>query len=353
MDKRSDKETNEPTRRGIPTGLIAGAVGIAGALAVRAAIRNARAISFEGRVVLITGGSRGLGLCLAREFARQGASLALAARDPDELGRAEAELKLSGTDVYTVVCDVTDEASISGMIQKVTDRFGRLDALVNNAGMIRVGPLETMTTEDFDDAMKTHFWGPLYCCLEALPWLRKATGARIVNIASIGGLTSVPHLVPYSASKFALVGLSEGLRSELASEGITVTTVCPGLMRTGSHLHAEFKGQHRKEYTLFTLFGAVPGNSISAEGAARRIVDACRVGDAEVVLGIPAKFGALFHGLFPGLTSDIWGLANRLLPRSGGIGTATVPGKESETRLTRSWLTTPLQRAAARNNEEF
>jgi NAD(P)-dependent dehydrogenase (short-subunit alcohol dehydrogenase family) len=337
--------------RRFPRALVGAAAAAAATLAFRAALRNARAISLSGRVVLITGGSRGLGLSLAREFAREGASLALCARDEGELERAKEELVSQGADVLTVVCDVTEEADIEAMIERVIGRYGRLDILINNAGVIQVGPMNEMTEADYELAMQTHFWAPLHCTLKALPHLRRATGARIVNIASIGGLTSIPHLLPYSASKFALVGLSQGLRSELSREGITVTTVCPGLTRTGSHRNAMFKGQHRKEYAIFTLFGAIPGNSVNSEAAARKIVDACRVGDAQVVLGMPAKVGALIHGVLPGLTADLWSIVNRLLPGEGGIGTATAAGKESETPATRSWVTAPLQRAAVQNNE--
>ena len=349
-DKEQTAERQD--RRGPLSGLIVrGALAVGMTMAVRAAIRRRRAISFEGRVALITGGSRGLGLCLAREFAHQGASIAICARDAGELERAKEELHSMGADVLTVVCDVTDEADIETMIASVTERFGRLDVLVNNAGVIQVGPMAEMTDADYDMAMQTHFWGPLHCALHSLPWLRRVSGGRIVNIASIGGLVRVPHLMPYAASKFALVGLSEGLRAELAAEGITVTTVCPGLMRTGSHLNALFKGQHRKEFTAFALAGSAPGASVSADAAARRIVEACRVGDAELILGVPARLGALVHGIFPGLTADLWSVANRLLPREGGIGKANAPGMASQTPLTRSWITKSLQTAALRNNE--
>jgi NAD(P)-dependent dehydrogenase (short-subunit alcohol dehydrogenase family) len=260
-------------------------------------------------------------------------------------------LAAEGIDVFTVACDITHEVEIEAMIARVADRFGRLDILINNAGVITVGPMNEMTQDDYDLMMETHFWAPLHCTLKALPWLRRVRGARIVNIASIGGLTSVPHLLAYSASKFALVGLSQGLRSELAREGITVTTVCPGLLRTGSHLNALFKGQHRREFTIFTLFGAIPGNSISAESAARKIVEACRVGDAQVVLGIPAKVGSLIHGVFPGLSADLWSIVNRVLPSEGGIGRATATGKESQTPITDSWVTQHLTAAAIENNE--
>src|SRR5205823_4029010 len=135
-------------------------------------------------------------------------------------------------------CDVTHRREVTQFVRATRERFGRIDVLVNNAGTIEVGPMEVMTLDDYDRAMKTHFWGPLYMVLAVLPELRKRREGRIVNVSSIGGKISVPHLLPYCASKFALTGFSQGLRAELAKDGIVVTTVCPGLMRTGSPLNA-------------------------------------------------------------------------------------------------------------------
>jgi short-subunit dehydrogenase len=318
------------------------------ALAVRALVRTRRRIDLNDKVVLITGGARGLGLETARVASERGALLALVSRDQDQLDRAQAEL---GGRVFTRVCDVTERLQVEEMVAEVLDHYGRIDVLINNAGVIEGGPMEEMTLADYDEAMQTHFWAPLYCIETVLPEMRARSSGRIVNIASIGGKISVPHLLPYSASKFALVGLSEGLRAELMKAGILVTTVCPGLMRTGSHLNAKFKGQHRKEFALFSLSASLPFTTISSSSAARQIVDALECGDAEVVLGPQAKFGALFHGLFPGLTADLFGLVNRFLPGPGGIGKKKVSGLESTSELSPSLLTRLGDEAAVRNNE--
>ena len=314
--------------------------------------RRTGLFDFEGKTVLVTGGSRGLGLVLARHLASEGARIAICARDGEEILRAVADLESRGAEATGIPCDVTDRCQVDRLVEEVGRRFGPVDVLVNNAGTIEVGPMEVMTLEDYETAMRTHFWAPLYTTLAVLPSMRQRGAGRIVNIASIGGKISVPHLLPYSASKFALVGLSEGLRAELAKDGIVVTTVCPGLMRTGSPRNARFKGQHRAEYAWFALSDSLPLTSMSAERAARQIVDACRRGDAEVVLSIQAKLAVLFHGLFPGTTADIMGAINSwALPAPGGIGTRSVPGRESESPITRSPLTALTDRAAARNNE--
>jgi NAD(P)-dependent dehydrogenase (short-subunit alcohol dehydrogenase family) len=342
-----------------PVLITAGGVGLL--LAARAAVRRWRAYDFKDKAVLITGGSRGLGLVIARQVLRQGAHVAICARDEAELERAREELELERVfhdlgqhdgQVLTIPCDVTDRAQVQAMVHTVQQHFGRIDVLINNAGMIQVGPVELMTLEDYEEAMKVHFWGPLYTVLAALPSMRQRQEGRIVNISSIGGKLSMPHLLPYNASKFALVGLSEGLRAELAKDRIVVTTVCPGLMRTGSPRNAFFKGQHRAEYTWFSISDALPLVSQSAERAARQIIAACQRGDAEVVLSLPAKLATTMHGLFPGWTADLLSLANTLvLPGPGGIGTAQRPGKDSSSQLSPSWLTTLSDKAAQRNNE--
>jgi len=327
------------------------AAGAAALLGARALSRRIREFSFRGKVVLITGGSRGLGLVISRELADQGARLALCARDAEELERARGELTARGAEVLTVPCDVTDRAQVDSLVEAVRARYGQVDVLINNAGKIQVGPLEVQTLEDFEEAMRIHFWAPLYTLLAVLPGMRERQEGRIVNISSVGGKISVPHLLPYCASKFALVGLSEGLRAELAKDGIVITTVCPGLMRTGSPKSAQFKGQHEAEYAWFTLADSLPGTSISAETAARQIVAACKRGEAEVVLSVPAQAAVLFHGMFPGLTADLLGVVNRVLPGPGGAGTDSAPGRESESPLTRSLLTFLTGRAAQANNE--
>ena len=160
--------------------------------------------------------------------------------------RADEDLGARGPVAAAFPCDLRDRDQVRKLFRQVRERLGPIDVLINNAGVIEVGPAETMTLEDYQDAMATNFWAPLYAILEALPEMRQRRQGRIVNIASVGGKVSVPHLLPYCASKFALVGLSEGLRAELAKDGVVVTTVCPGLMRTGSPRNATFKGATAK-----------------------------------------------------------------------------------------------------------
>jgi NAD(P)-dependent dehydrogenase (short-subunit alcohol dehydrogenase family) len=319
--------------------------------------RNRRG-SYEltGRTVLITGGSRGLGLVLARLAVAEGARVAICARDEQELARARQDLLTYGAtekEVLALARDLTDAAEVRALVAEVETRLGGIDVLINNAGIILGGPLENMDARDFEDSMNTHFWAPFHAMQAVLPGMRQRGEGRIVNISSLGGKVAIPHLTAYSASKFALVGLSEGFRAELSQHGIFVTTVCPGLLRTGSTGHAEIKGQHKKEYAWFSIADAMPGFTMSAEQAARRIWNASRRGDGELILTLPAKLLAAFHGLLPGTTVDVLAWVNRALPATGESEAANErrKGYESETPLTRSFLTTLNQQEAKRNNE--
>jgi NAD(P)-dependent dehydrogenase (short-subunit alcohol dehydrogenase family) len=326
---------------------------LAAGLGTMWAVRNLRlgAYTFEGKTVLMTGGSRGLGLALAREVMVQGAQVAICGRDAASLERAETGLRKIGDAVLAVSCDVTQPPEVESLLNQVRARLGPVDVLINNAGVIEVGPAETMSLADYEEAMATNFWGMLYPTLAVLPEMRQRKTGRIVNITSIGGKLGIPHLLPYSASKFAAVGFSQGLRAEVASEGIKVVTVCPGLMRTGSPRNAIFRGRHRSEYAWFSISDALPGLSISAERAARRIVNACRRGDAEVLFPVPARVAAVLNAVAPGLTSDTLGLVDRLLPGPGHRPSGRRKGAESQSWLSPSWLSRLGDRAARQYNQ--
>jgi len=306
-----------------------GAVGAAAAVAM---LGKRSRIDVRGRVVLITGGSRGLGLALAREFASRGANLALCARSGEELDRASGDLAHYGRHVFTVTCDVTDRAQVEELVRRTTAEFGRIDIVVNNAGSISVGPVDTMTVDDFQHAMDVMFWGVVYTTLAALPHIRR--GGRIANVTSIGGKVSVPHLVPYSCAKFAAVGFSEGMRAELNHTGIKVVTIAPGLMRTGSFVNARFKGAEEGEAAWFGASSSLPFLSMSAGRAARQIVDAIERGRAERILTTQANLLERFHGLFPEVALGALSLVSRLLPH-GSQRTET--GKDSAI-LRKPWM---------------
>jgi NAD(P)-dependent dehydrogenase (short-subunit alcohol dehydrogenase family) len=328
--------------------LAAGAVA-----AARAVARRRRRIEFSGRTVIITGGSRGLGLALARELADTGARLVLVARSADDLAQAQRDLaERSGCDVLVVPADVTRPGEMDWVCEHVVKRNGRIDVLINCAGVIQVGPAEHMGLQEYEQALATHFWAPLFAMNAVVPVMRKQGEGRIVNISSVGGKVAPPHLAPYVASKFALVGLSDALRSELARAGIRVTTVCPGLMRTGSHPNIEVKGQHEEEFAWFAITDSMPLLSMNVRRAARQILDACRHGDARLTVGFAARLAVAADALAPGVVADLMVVANRLLPTPADQG-GDVPrsGWNSQSRWAPSPLTHLADDAVADNNE--
>ena len=338
-------------RRSTATSAAAGLTLVASALLLRAALRRSRRYDLRGKIVLITGGSRGLGLVLAREFGNRGARVAICARNREQLDRAAQDLRWRGIDAYPFACDVTDTEQVESGIEALRRHWGPVDVLVNNAGTIAVGPIDSLTVDDYRESLDIHFWGPLYTMLAVLPEMRNSREGRIVNISSIGGRISVPHLVSYSVGKFALAGLSEGLHAELRKDNVRVTTVYPGLMRTGSPRNATFKGKHRAEYAWFSISDASPFFSVSAERAARAIVRACEAGRARLIISAPAKFAITLNEVLPELFSAVLALTNRVLPGPGGIGTEKARGYESFSAASPSWLTVLDDYAARRNNE--
>ncbi len=323
----------------------------------RALTRRARRVDFRSKVALVTGGSRGLGLELARQLVDGGTRVAICARDEVALSRALAELVEraadrggSADDVLALRCDVTVEQDVNDLVAGVERRLGPIDLLISNAGTIEVGPSEQMARADFDEALATNFYGALHAVLAVSPGMRARRSGRIVNIASIGGKVSVPHLLPYSASKFALVGLSEGLRASLAKHGVLVTTVCPGEIRTGSTVHAVFKGDQPEEYRWFATNSSAPFASIAPDLMARRILDAAAHGDAELITPASAWLLAKFHDLAPGLAADVAGLAERTLPAPAAGGTARRAGHEVSDGLP-GWARAVQDRAVGEYNQ--
>lgn len=300
-----------------------------GAGVAAAAIATVRALKSapppDGAVVLVTGGSRGLGYAIASRFARRPVRLVLAARDAKELQAAQDSLlaehpHLSPEDFYLVSADLSHPAECQRLVNEAFARFGRIDVIVNNAGIIEVGPAESQPLDAFYRAMQVHFYGPLHILWSALPRLRKQAPApgwsrrcAVVNIASVGGKIAVPHLLPYTASKFALVGFSEGLHAELACENILVSTICPGLMRTGGENHAHFTGNVDAERRWFFLGAKTPGIATTPEHAANRIYNAVSQGCAEIIITPHAWLAARVHGLFPSASQSVSAIGNRYI----------------------------------------
>ena len=313
-------------------------------------IRTAQ-YTLRDKVAIISGGSRGLGLVLARHICDEGGQVALLASDAAELARAKADLARRGGKVLIVECDLLDRDQVHAAVRKIVDHFDRIDILINNAGIIEVGPLDHMAREDYERAMQLHFWAAYELISQIVPEMRLWGGGRIVNISSIGGKVAMPHFAPYSASKFALTGFSDAIRAELARDNIRVTTVAPGLMRTGSHVNAKFKGKHDSEFAWFSAGAGAPLISMDADRAARKIVAAFRRGQPSLTLTFAARGAIVGNALFPNITGYAMKIVNRFLPDvANESGEKSRSGSELP-RLTPQWMTRLADRATKENNE--
>ena len=268
----------------------------------------------RGEVAIVCGASRGLGRAIARELARRGAHVAICARTAQDLEGARRELERFGGGVLAERCDLRRKDDVDSFVAKVDRELGAPTVLVANAATITVGPIESLDAADFDDAFESTFKTALLPALAVLPRMQARRRGTIAFITSIGGKIGVPHLAPYSSAKFAAVGFAEALRAEVAKDGLRVLTVIPGLMRTGSHLHALFKGNSELEYAWFGASATAPLVAIDVDRAARRVVSAIVAGREEIVYTVPARLGRRIHSFVPSLVRTALGLAGRLLP---------------------------------------
>jgi short-subunit dehydrogenase len=327
----------------------------AGAAAVAALGRRPRREDdLRGEVAVVTGASRGLGLLLATELAQRGCRLLICARDQTELGRAASRLRDLGAEVAAVACDLTEEESASNLVQAAQQEYGRLDIMISNAGIIRVGPVQSTTPADYATALALMALAPARLALAALPVMQAQGHGRIVTITSLGGKVSVPHLLPYSTAKFAAVGFSEGLRAELGRGPVTVTTVVPGLMRTGSHVNAEFAGQRAGEFTWFGLGASLPVVSMDAERAARQIVAGVAQRRPEIFLTPAGQVVSRLAGVAPELTTAVLHAVQKLLLPAPDGDAGAVPGHRLRSVLPEpvfGALTSMGRAAAVRFNE--
>ena len=213
-----------------------------------------------------------------------------------------------------MLCNVTDPSSVEAAVETVQHDLGPVDVLVNNAGIMAVAPLLNQSKRHFEEAMDTNFYGAMHTTFAILPGMLQRRTGSIVNIASIGGLVAVPHMLPCTASKFALVGFSRGLHAEVKSGGVNVLTVCPWLMRTGSHLHAKVGGKKAAEYGWAGLGATLPLIAIPAQIAAQQIVEATAKGKSELLISAWALIAAKTAANAPTWTAAFLSLVNRALP---------------------------------------
>ena len=182
----------------------------------------------QGKVAIVTGASRGIGMSIALTLARNGAQVSLAARTVAELQAVRAEIEALGGHAASFPTDVSREAEVISLVRDTVERFGRLDVLVNNAGIVASKPLIETTAEEWDRLMAVNARGPFLLCREAIPHLKQQERGFIVNIASVVGVRGYVNQAAYSASKHAVMGMTKALAKEVQEDGILVHAICPG-----------------------------------------------------------------------------------------------------------------------------
>jgi len=242
----------------------------------------------QGKTVLVTGASSGIGRAAARAFGAQGCRLALAARRADKLASLAEELKAEGVEALVLTCDVRDRAQAREAVDAVCRRWGQLDILLNNAGVHDLGAFERQELDRIEDIVRTNLFGTMYMSHAALPGMRRRGSGHIVNVASIAGLAGVPWMSVYCASKFAVVGFTESLRRELHGSGVRLTAFCPGTVDTAMAAEPLKDEVLRKAVQPKT-----------AEETAEKIVQSVRRAAPEVVYGEVSAFVLRLARFFP------------------------------------------------------
>lgn len=253
--------------------------------------------AFRGQVVIVTGASAGIGKALALQLASQGAKVALAARRGERLEEAAAECRQRGGEALVVPTDITDEAQCKSLVEKTIAAFGRLDMLINNAGVAVTTLFDQLPDlRLFKYAVDVNFFSGVYCTYYALPYLKQSRG-RIVAISSMGGKAAIPFNSPYIASKYALHGFYESLRMELARDGVGITVVCPWWVATEFHeaqLNKDGMPRGERGRAIYTR------KTMSADRCAEITLRAAHKRRREVLMG-PGVLAVWLKALAPSL----------------------------------------------------
>jgi len=254
-------------------------------------------MDFKDKVVLITGASSGIGRETAVQFAKKGSNLILVARRKQKLEQLDNELQKYKISTLICECDVSDKLQVEKMSKLVLEKFGHVDILVNNAGFAIYGSVFDLTIDEIESQMTTNYFGMIYCIKNFLPFMLEKKSGHIVNVASIAASFGLPGIASYCASKFAMLGFSEGLKHELKGTGIGITLVSPIMVRTNFFDHPSFKKMPNLSI------------SISDKTVAKAILKAANSPRLEIIVPSVVRGAIWLKNTFPYLINPILGMA--------------------------------------------
>ena len=257
-------------------------------------------MDFKNKVVLITGASSGIGKDAAIEFAKRGSNIVLVARRPDRLRELADKLEQFNTSTLVCPCDVSEKNQVKEMTKTVFEKFDSVDILVNNAGFAIYGSVSDLSIDEIESQMQTNYFGMVYCTKNILPYMLKKGSGHIVNVASVAASFGLPGIAPYCASKFAMLGFSEGLKHELKHTKVGVTVVSPIMVRTNFFEHPSFEKMPRYSPT-----------SLSSKTVAKSILQAANSPRLEIIVPPVVRGAVWLKHTFPYLIDPILGKSFR------------------------------------------
>ena len=262
-------------------------------------------MDFSDKVIVITGASSGIGESTAIEFAKRKSSIVLVARRKENLESVAKNLTKYGNEVLVCQCDVSKWQEVEQMSKTVLDKFGKIDILVNNAGFAIYGSVLELKIEEIESQMETNYFGMVYCIKAFLPKMLEQKNGHIVNVASVAGSFGLPGIASYCASKFAMLGFSEGLYHELKGTGVGITVVSPIMVRTDFFNHSSFKSMPKYSPT-----------SLNSKNVAKAIVKASASPRLEIIIPSFVRGAVWLKHTIPYLINPILGAAFRKQMRS-------------------------------------
>lgn len=253
-------------------------------------------MDFKNKIVLITGASSGIGRQTAIEFAKLGANVVLVARRKDKLEQVEDELKKFQTSTLVYQCDVSKKDQVEQMSKTVLEKFNSVDVLVNNAGFAIYGSVSDLSIDEIESQIKTNYFGMIYCIKNFLPSMLEKKSGHIVNVASVAASFGLPGIASYCASKFAMLGFSEGLKHELKDTGVGITVVSPIMVRTDFFDHPSFDKMPQYSPT-----------SLSSKTVAKAILKAANSPRLEIIVPSVVRGAVWLKNTFPYFINHILG----------------------------------------------